>query len=188
MTPGEKLFNVLANKRTQSGGVLNKEQWIAAANEFMTTEGVMRKKKPAAAPRARNQLWDALALSTGQRNLSEVGRVAGKAVGVALADIKEVSPDVTPDEIYRRAGLYKSRHPTWTLSAPALAKHWAEFSLLSEEDRTRAARNDVYQEPKEWNAAAHQVYGVHADDLIARGWFEIDTTYRKAILAKINAA
>ncbi len=37
MTPGERLFNVLAVARTQSGGVLNRATWIATADKFIAS-------------------------------------------------------------------------------------------------------------------------------------------------------
>lgn len=44
MTPAEKLFNVLANARTQNGGVLSKDQWLAAAGRFLSDFKPPRKK------------------------------------------------------------------------------------------------------------------------------------------------
>jgi hypothetical protein len=58
-----------------------------------------------------------------------------------LAAIREVSPDVTPDEIRARAAAYRRRHPRWDLTAPALAKHWA--TLGAPVERPRPTLRDV---------------------------------------------
>lgn len=188
MTYGKKLWDALREDAARLGRKCTEAEFVAKADALLHDEKLASKKKPKGTPRERNLLWDALALATGQRNLTEISRSAGKLIGTSLADIKEASADVTAEEIHRRAAAYKRRHPTWTLSAPALAKHWGEFSQFSEEERTRAARSDVYQEPNHWHAAAYLIYGTAADVLIKKGWFDIDTDYRKAILAKINAA
>jgi hypothetical protein len=48
-----------------------------------------------------------------------------RAVGVALAEIRKVTPAVTPEEIQRRARNYPTHFSDAALTAPALAKHWA---------------------------------------------------------------
>lgn len=42
MTTAEKLYNVLANARTQQGGVLIKAKWIALADQFLDVERPVR--------------------------------------------------------------------------------------------------------------------------------------------------
>ena len=188
-TYGHRIFEFFKTARANLGGKMTEEQWIRTANAFHEIEHQAKKKKPKGAARERNPLFDALALATGQRNLAEIGRVAGKAIGVALADILQSSPDLTSDEVYRRAKAYRTRHPTWTLSVPALAKHWAEFSLKSDEEKTRAARDDVYQQPAEWDVTAQVLYGTDvAKKMKEKGWDNLGTDYRRAILARINAA
>lgn len=189
MTYGKKLWDALREDSARLGRKCTEAEFVAKADALLHDEKLASKKKPKGTPRERNLLWDELALSTGQRNLTEISRSAGRLIGTALADIKEALPDVTPEEIRRRADLYKRRHPTWTISAPALAKHWGEFSQFSEEERTRAAKDDVYQEPAGWVIIAANLYGQHAAvQMSAKGWLEIGTDYRRAILSKINAA
>lgn len=75
------------------------------------------------APRKSNPLFDALSeLDGGRRKLTK--RAAG-AVGTALAEIQHASPDVTPNEIQRRAGNLRLHFPNVTATASSLAKHWA---------------------------------------------------------------
>lgn len=84
-----------------------------------------RKTKTAPKPRERNPLWDALASVDGS-NLDEMTRTARGRVGKALKDIKEVMPDVTAQEIKRRAAVYRAKHKDWPLTSSALAGRWAE--------------------------------------------------------------
>lgn len=189
MTYGKKLWDGLREDSARLGRKCTEAEFVAKADALLHDEKLASKKKPKGTPRERNLLWDALALSTGQRNLTEISRSAGRLIGTALADIKEASPDVTPEEIRRRADLYKRRHPTWTISAPALAKHWGEYSQFSEEERTRAAKDDVYQEPHLWSVAAADLYGCAiATQMQEKGWDNLGTDYRRAILSRINAA
>jgi len=44
---------------------------------------------------------------------------------VAIAKIRKASPDVTPEEIARRAANYRLHMPTAMLTATALLNHWA---------------------------------------------------------------
>lgn len=85
-------------------------------------EGVIASQSPKV--RARNPLLDALAVLDGS-DLAQVTASAWSGIGKALAEIKAVSPDVTPAEIARRAATYRLHHPAWALTPNALAKHWA---------------------------------------------------------------
>ena len=151
MSFGAKCREAIAKERERLGGKITAEQWDAVVDNLVVTEGVFRKKKPSSKRpkegRPRNPLFDALALGTGTRDLAKLPRMMGKTIGVALADILEVSPDLTPDEMERVISAYKSKHPTWPCTAMAIAKHWAEFA---KSDATHAAKTDVYQEPPNW--------------------------------------
>lgn len=81
-------------------------------------------EKPAA-PRKRDEVFDALARSEGSAP-EQLTSSAAKSVGVACAQIRKACPDVTPEEIARRAAIYPTVMPQGTtLTASALAKHWA---------------------------------------------------------------
>jgi len=75
--------------------------------------------------RERNPLFDSLA-KVGGSNVLELTTSAARAVGVALAEIRRATPDVTTEEIARRANTFRSRNPTWKLTPNSLARHWAE--------------------------------------------------------------
>jgi hypothetical protein len=91
------------------------------------TEGVQGEPKPEPKPkpeRQRNPLFDALAEATDGAP-GQLTKAAARAVGVALAEIRRVCPELTPVEITRRAEHYRSHFRDATLTASALAKHWA---------------------------------------------------------------
>ena len=58
-------------------------------------------------------------------------------MNAALRDIRAASPEVTPDEVKRRAGRYSRKFPSAALTAPALAKHWAACGAPPADDWTR---------------------------------------------------
>lgn len=80
---------------------------------------------PAKPPRERNLVLDSLAAVDGSDPL-QVTKGAWSGIARALSDIKAVTPDVTPDEISRRAANYRLHHRDATISPLALAKHWAK--------------------------------------------------------------
>lgn len=75
-------------------------------------------------PRPRDEALDALATLNGE-SLPEVTRSAWSQAATARKEIVAVTPDVTPDEIRRRAANYRLHMPAVTLTPTALSKHWA---------------------------------------------------------------
>ena len=84
-------------------------------------DGSPDKPKPLA--RERNKLLDALVSVDGSDPLKSTSP-AFKAAAVALKTIREVSPDVTPEEIKRRAKNYRVNYKDWSLTANSIAKYW----------------------------------------------------------------
>lgn len=83
---------------------------------------------PAAPSRPRDALFEALARAEGS-NPAELTKSAARAIAVALADIRRATPNVTASEIQNRAVIYRRVMGTnCTLTASALAKHWARCS------------------------------------------------------------
>ena len=74
--------------------------------------------------RDRSPLLDALAQIDGAHP-SQVTNSAWGAIGKSLAEIREVCPEVGPEEIHRRAANYSRHFPDARLTPLALAKHWA---------------------------------------------------------------
>lgn len=84
---------------------------------------------PPKPPRARNVLADTLATLNGE-DLREVTRPQWSSIMASLKSIKDVCPDVTPDEIKRRVHRYRQLHPQWELTHSAIAKYWGSLSSL----------------------------------------------------------
>lgn len=82
-----------------------------------------KKEKAEKKPRPRVPLMDALASIEGDP-LQITGPKWGK-IAKALADIKAVCPDLTPEEITRRIKNYKENNPTWACTSTAIASNWA---------------------------------------------------------------
>lgn len=196
-TFGEKLAVVMKNAKAQAGVTWCTADFIRVADEFADRERpakVPRAKKDPSQPkppRPRNPLFDSLALATGTRDLEQLTKSAKRAIAVALADIVKVTPDLTVEEINRRAAAYRRR---WTdprnLSANALAKHWHEFAPYHGEAKTKAAMSDPYQEPEEplWHNAAIKAYGFEVGRrMAAKGWHNIGTDFRQTILRELAA-
>lgn len=185
ITLGEKIFEALAQERAQ-GNNLTRDRWIAVANLTIEEHKLTTKRRPRAAKtdRPHNPLFDALAIATGCRDISQLTRNGAKAVGVALADIREVCPDLTPAHIQNVVAAYRLRHPTWPCTALAIAKNWAEFANTP---RTVAAKTDIYQEPPGWKESEAAMNALRTTPetwqiICERGWFELGADIRKDIL------
>ena len=84
-------------------------------------------KKPIAAkkPRERDSVIDALALIEAS-DLNQVTTPAWSKHAKAKQIIMQVCPDVTADEIKRRALNWKTHHPDCGCTSTAIASHWAK--------------------------------------------------------------
>lgn len=101
----------------------------ASASLAPAADGGESPSSPAKPPKPRNPLLDTLAAVDGSDPLG-ITPSAWPGIGKALADIKTVSPDVTPEEIRKRAIHYRHHHKDATISAHALAKHWAKCARM----------------------------------------------------------
>lgn len=79
--------------------------------------------------RERNKLLDALVAVDGSDPLKSTSP-AFKAAAAALKTIREVSPDVTPEEITRRARIYRMNNKDWSITPTAIAKYWGSCDRL----------------------------------------------------------
>lgn len=75
--------------------------------------------------RKRNELLDVLATLNGA-DIEQITASAWGAAAKALAEIKGVCPNVTKEEIARRAGHYQQNMPAAKMTPSALAKWWAD--------------------------------------------------------------
>jgi hypothetical protein len=74
--------------------------------------------KPAATPRARNPVWDALSEIWGEPTTRSAQTLRGKLVASLTA------AGATPEEIHRRAKTWPQHFDSATLTPAALEKHW----------------------------------------------------------------
>ena len=74
--------------------------------------------------RERDPLLDSLA-AVGGADPQQVTPKSWPGIAAALKDIRAVCPDVSAEEIKRRAANYRQHMPTMMLTAHALAKNWA---------------------------------------------------------------
>lgn len=183
------LFQRLGQARANNGDKLGAEEWLLIAGGHIKAEvnagidGVKTLPKAKRPKGTRNELFDALASACGM-NLMEITKAAARSVGVALADIRNVTPELTVAEIKARIAKYQRLHPTWALTAPAIAKNWAGLGDRGE-DLTRTAKFDVYQEPPDWKADAVAIHGADIGaQIFDKGWLNISTVYRAEILRR----
>ena len=97
--------------------------------------------------RDRNLHLDTLATLTGAK-LEEVTSGGFSAAAKALAEIRQVCPDVTPDEIMRRA---KNLSLAWggkPVSANALSKWWGDADKMPQKAATAAIQSATDAKPK----------------------------------------
>lgn len=80
-------------------------------------------------PRARDPIFDTLCLIEGSDPL-QIG-AGGSRIGKCLKQIRQSTPDVTADEIKRRARNWPFQFPDATLTADALAKWWSKCGFMS---------------------------------------------------------
>ncbi len=188
MTFAEQLFTALANARTQGGGHLPKERWLGIAQELhdQAIRGAVDACRPpprvgSTKPgqlRARNPLFDAICTACRLGESTKLTRPMAKRVAVALADIRQVAADLTPEQIQLAADRFRQRHPQWELTATALSTHWG--SVIGG-PQTRGAKRDPYVEPPEWRARALQVF---PEIELPDRWADLSITIRSDIVAR----
>jgi len=131
-------------------------------------------------PTERDPLFDALYLSTTNGSLAEITKRSARAVGVALSEILKVTPNLTPDEIERRALCFKRAHRDWPLTPSSLCKHWSEFAINTE---TKRQKLDPYKTPDNWQ---HLFRSTFPEIEPPANWSEISVPLRTDILRKTS--
>ena len=90
----------------------------------------------------------------------------GRRIAVALAELRRAMPAVTPQEIERRAERYRSKNPTWRLTAQALAKHWASLGPAV----VAASPMAVTTEPPRWRERLESDFPGNSFNKDNRSW------------------
>lgn len=134
MTFGHKLKDAMLKARARHPeGKLTDEDWIRIANE--TAAAHFKRRKPVDKLEA-EKCREALARACGIIALAQMTEAGWRPIRKALTEIRKVFEGTDEQlilEIQRRAAAYRTRHPTWELTAPALAKYWANFGRLAKE-------------------------------------------------------
>ena len=185
-----RLYNRLGQARANNGNHLSREEWMRiTAGQFKAEiQAALNVPKAKRVKGQRDALYDTLAICCGI-NLAELTKNGGREIGVALADIRSVMENLTPEEIQRRVAIYKKRYTAPGMLTPAaIAKNWAKIGGPPGESSTRAALFDLYQEPtQDWKAALATIYGLEiAEAYFAKGWLNIGTDTRAKCLAVLR--
>ncbi len=135
------------------------------------------------------ELFNALALSCGINPLEATRAIKG-SIAVALADIRSVSPNVTPQDFRTRSELFRRKHRDWTLTAPTLAKYWGELGPAN--GQTAAAKRELapngWQEIfRKWNVEECGNDEIFTEQQIRDGWDRLGSHQRAAIQRRISA-
>lgn len=167
-------------KATNEGRTLSWSEVASIIDACMPVQQASPEAPPEAQKRTRKELdaiFDALA-AVQPGNPAQMTKHAKSQIAEARKQIMEASPNVSPEEIAKRAALYRRRWPTWHLSALALCKHWAE---LGPANPTAEAKRDIYQEPRwDWKAAAEKLVGSFPEAW--SNWSDIPADWRTKIL------
>jgi len=149
MSFADQAFDACAAKAAELGRRLNPEEWKAIIQqEYDDAQAdiAAEAKAPKLDKRTHAELFNAMALACGLNPL-ECPMAMKKTIAVALADIRTVTPGLTPDEIAKRARTYKQKHRDWPLTAMSLAKWWGD---LGSGDMGRTFTAQAAQEPPNW--------------------------------------
>jgi hypothetical protein len=174
-TFGQMCVRVISEKRELIGKVPPEE--AAKIIDQLFTEAKRRPKKPEGekTPRPRNPLVDGIMTACFEDPLLATDS-ALRTAAVAVAAIKRVCPDVTPEELARAAKKYKQKNPLWTLSPAALSNHWHEVHSRA----TPVRVNDPYVAPANWQALARRVWGNGIE--LPENWLDISILNRTDLL------
>jgi len=146
MTFADTAFSACAAKAKELGRRLNEAEWketVQSVYDQTLAEAATGTKLD---KRTQTELFNAIAMACGTNPL-ECTSAMKRTIAVALADIRSVSPGLTPDEIAKRARTYKTKHRDWPLTVMSLAKYWGDLGT-NDMGRTYAAQ--VGLEPPNW--------------------------------------
>jgi len=135
---------------------------------------------------ARNALFDAIARGFGHNG--KITRAAAGTIGSALAQIREVDPTVTAEDLERGAKYCRKKWPD--CGPMCLSVRWHEITA-NRSERTRASKSDIYVEPPPgWREVAKKRYPdalewTNATDFETIGWFDVSPLLRPEILKLI---
>jgi hypothetical protein len=112
-----------------------------------------------------------------------------RAVGVALASIREAEPEVSAAMVAEKAAVYRKRWPDVACTAHALAKHWGGLEAEEIEEALPESQPVPLEtetpEPDGWREAWKFLYPDHP---LPRCWSEIPLALIAGVLGQIRTA
>lgn len=126
-------------------------------------------------------LREALAVACGHPG--KPGRIAGRQIGIAVADIVEAYPDVTPEELKRRAAIILKKYDKAGVMAIA-----AHFHECGPGPMTRVAKTSIYVELPNWQEKLRRIAKemkydpATVEELLKTPWRDLSVTVREMLL------
>jgi hypothetical protein len=112
--------------------------------------------EPASPVRVANPLMDAIMLHGEQTDPLKASPSLWPKVAVALKDIRAASPDVTTDEIEKRAKNYHSHFNNASISATALAKHWGRCEKANTNENTDRSHGRGFEQSGDYSGITNK--------------------------------
>ena len=186
----EVAYAACAARGKALGRRLTRLEWLQAVSEayvaYEQEKAVKSEKTARINSRQQTELFNALCLACGINPL-ETTSAMKKTVAVAIADIRTVTPNVTPDEIASRARTYKNKHRDWPLTPMALTKHWGECGY-GDVAKTYTAQQSI--EPQGWKEVVPDMMDGAAPAsigyLISQGWPSLSSSLQSAIRKRLE--
>ena len=165
----EKAYQELAALREK--GPISQELWISTVARVADEEISPTAKLKPLTRIERNVLFDALARLVGC-NVSEMTKSKASEITKSLSDIRGAMPDLTSQELERRAAKFREKHPTWELTPSSLAKWWSVLGAPMD-------KIDVYQEPAgDWRSVLIRIAGVEYSEAT---WAQVRNQFGRRI-------
>ena len=186
----EVAYAACAARGKALGRRLTRQEWLQAVSEayvaYEQERAVKSERTARINSRQQTELFNALCLACGINPL-ETTSAMKKTVAVAIADIRTVTPNVTPDEIAARARTYKNKHRDWPLTPMSLTKHWGECGH-GDIAKTYSAQQSV--EPQGWQQVVPDMMDGAAPAsigyLISQGWPSLSSSLQSAIRKRLE--
>ena len=112
-----------AEKSRLGSPTLTSEQWEKAVNAYHSADAATTRMLKTKVKQPRTQLFMALCQACAI-DYAKCTKTQVKGINQCLTELRDVCPELVPDEIAHRVKIYKQKHPTWELTPRALVKNW----------------------------------------------------------------
>lgn len=190
-SPGKRLLTEFMANKAAKGRTLSSDEIVQCGDRMVAIfleeakrEWEAGKAKKTPVPRKRNELLDALVECCGGDPACTT-KSEFRTAATSLAEIKDVCPDLTIEELKCRVARYKEKNKDWALTPPALAKWW---SHLGGGPRTQSERRDIYIEPPGWRSVLQHMYQLSNEGIRDKHWLDLGPDTRREILNRMKSA